>query len=391
MDLRKAAAQAAQPTTYHYDSEQSCYDDQAQKSDSDMDYPMHKLTTTCFPPRKESRRTLRLTTSSPVLHQQYQSDEEQPSPSPNSYTDSYEEGEEGEEVGIDAVSDSGSCEADTELDDYTDDETSATSSPSEFPTPRPEPSIITAAALAVAIPILAVGRPRIVSISSLAPMHKRATPVVQSGSRLSASSTTLRRFRAPVPTIIRPSTPPRQLANQQQQDASLPTGRTASPSTSSTLSESAPPSHTHSGSSPASSAPSSVCDDTSDAEHENHNSSSSSNDNNNTSSSLLVLRDSANVRARSAAVLAGTEWDPAVLEAPTPVSYAAYDPFALAPPTLGLGKGMKEVGNAGDVRLGEGRVGRVGRVTRWKGLGLRARVRPSRKTTNMRRSDHVEV
>ena len=366
MNLRKAA-KAAEAATYHYDSDQSCYDENVQKADSDMDLPAHKLNASYFPPRKESRRTLRLTTSSPMLHQQYQSDEEQPSPSPNSYTDSYEE-DENDRAAADMASDGGSCEADTELDDYTDDEAAAASPSSDSATPRPEPTVLTAAALAVAIPILAVGRPRVVSISSLAPMHKRAAPAAQPGSRLSASYTTLRRFRAPAPTTIRPSTPPRQLTPPHRQDVSPRTSRTTSPSASSTLSDSSPPSHTHSGSSPASTAPSSACGDSSfDAEER-----------------AAMEEDEGSAPA---SVLAGTEWDPTVLEAPTPVSYAAYDPFALAPPTLGLGKEGKGTSGAAGAE-GEGNAG--GRVRRWRGLGLRARVRPSRKTST-RWSDHVEV
>jgi hypothetical protein len=143
--------------------------------DSDMDFPAHKLAK--LPSRQKVRGELRVSTSSPILHQQYQSDEEQPSPSPDDYESGQSEYE--------------SCEPSDESDyEYDDD------------TPIALPDIFSAA-LAVAVPITPVGKPTIINITTFAPMAKRSIPISRPQS---ASFTTFKRVTAPRPTAIRSST-----------------------------------------------------------------------------------------------------------------------------------------------------------------------------------------
>lgn len=252
-----------------------------------MDLARQKLSN--LPSRHKSRRELRLATSSPVLHQQYQSDEEQPSPTPD-------DGDNGSEYLSCEVSSEEDFETHSE-DDLDFDE--------DFDARIALPVIFVAAAEAVAMPIRAVGRPNMVSISTLAPMQKRTLPISRPES---ASFTILRRFKAPLPTTLRgtvyqPVEPVRPVMTR---NFSTPIQR----------SEYNVPSHSYSGSSPSSSLSSLSSGPTSDVEEAD-----------------LLIRESNEIQDRSRTLLAGTEWDLA-LESQTPTTYEEYDPFALRPPTL---------------------------------------------------------
>ena len=281
LDLRKAAKASEDAPRFNPDSF-SFEDTSSQRSDSEMDLPKHKLAH--LPSRHKARGQLRLATSSPVLHQQYQSDEEQPSPTPDA----------------DDGSDYMSCEASSEEDfeasseddfDFEDD----------FDTPIALP-VVYVAAEAVAMPIRAVGRPNVVNIATLAPMAKRTVPLSRPES---ASFTTLRRVKVPSPTIVRASvyepTKPAFTRN-----FSTPLQR----------SDSGVPSQTYSGSSPSSSIPSLASEPVLDLDEAD-----------------LLIRESDEIQNRSINLLAGTEWDLALDRRETK-TYDNYDPFALRPPTL---------------------------------------------------------
>ena len=106
-----------------------------------------------MPLRKGSMHNLRIHTySKPDLHERYMSSEEEPSPSPDSATSTYG-GDEEEEKELTHECDKA---AETEGDEHT--EVHVEDSKAE---------------IAVAVPILAIGRPKLVDITNLAPMHKR--------------------------------------------------------------------------------------------------------------------------------------------------------------------------------------------------------------------------
>ena len=261
------------------------------------------------------RHKLRLATSSPILHQLYQSDEEQPSPSADEFTDSNDEAS-----GSGSASDGAeSVDGRDEMEDFED----------SFDTPRALPITITPSALAVAVPVLAFGRPKMITISKLAPMAKSITPIIRPQS---ASYTTIRKFKAPLPTPIRTSAVfEEELKAPHKYSAPYPPQRADSLT---------PPSYTYSGSSPSSSSNSSFMEEDQELDE-----------------AELLIRESDEIQNRSNSVLAGTEWE-VDLEAPTPTSYAEYDPFALSPPTLVKSKEYAEVSTPT-------------RTKRWKTFGLR--------------------
>lgn len=217
---------------------------------------------------------LRLTTSSPILSNQYQSDEEQASP----------QVEEFDESGLSeyASCDSSADEAD-DLDFDGDDEDI------EFEVEDLDTTFIVST-LAIAVPLRSF-KPILVNISILAPMAQRSIPISRPQS---ASYATFKRLNVPLPIEVRTSihepTPERPIRN-----FSTPLSRSRS---------SSPPAKAlDSETSPASSCQSSS----------------------NASIDEVQLISS---------VLAGTEWAVNIIESPTPTSWTDYDPFALSVPTL---------------------------------------------------------
>ncbi|MCJ1328905.1 hypothetical protein MMC10_005582 [Thelotrema lepadinum] len=285
LDLRKAAKAAEDASKFNSDSF-LLEDSSSQHSDPEMDIPRHKLAN--LPSRQKSRHQLRLATSSPVLHQQYQSDEEQPSPTPDD---------------IDGGSEYLSCseeeyETDSE-EDFDFDE--------DFDTPIALPVVFVASVEAIAMSIHLVGPPKFVDMPKLAPMAKRTVRIARPES---ASFTTLRRFKAPSPTTVRAS-----FCEPVFREAIKPP-MTRNFSTPLQRSDASLPSQTFSGSSPSSSLPSLDNDPISDLDEAD-----------------LLIRESDEIMDRSKALLAGTEWDLA-LESHIPTTYREYDPFALQPPVL---------------------------------------------------------
>lgn len=117
-------------------------DEDYEKPQKEMDFPSATLGK--MPSMPKSRNTLRINTySTQDLHDRYLSSEEEPSPSPDDGEHSYEEQLQQKSAEI-LVDDSL---------DMPDEEFKAE--------------------IAVAVPILAFGRPKLIDITNLAPMHKR--------------------------------------------------------------------------------------------------------------------------------------------------------------------------------------------------------------------------
>ena len=117
-----------------------------EKPQNEMDFSSATLGK--MPSRSKSRNALRINTyTKQDLHDRYLSSEEEPSPSPDDDGHSYEE--ELEQSGAEIF-------ADDALDP---------SSGEDFK-----------AEIAIAMPILAYGRPKLIDITNLAPMHKRKRP-----------------------------------------------------------------------------------------------------------------------------------------------------------------------------------------------------------------------
>lgn len=118
-----------------------------ERPQKEMDFPLTPLGRA--PSRKESMNNLRINTyTSSDLHERYMESEEEPSPSPDSDTESNEDG--------------------------LRHKTPATS------TTQPSESIDVEeykAEVAIAVPIMAVGRPKLIDITHLAPMQKRKRTV----------------------------------------------------------------------------------------------------------------------------------------------------------------------------------------------------------------------
>lgn len=212
MDLRKSVKVALQEE-HHFeqaslkqaiaDSDNfSIVETQSQKSDSEMDFPAHKLAS--LPSRQKSRKNLRLTTSSPVLHYHYQSDEEQPSPSPDEHLETFPPTSNAT-VSIDT---DGEATTDEEEDDEEDTDEDYSDSEFDLATPRlPLPATtISSSTLAIAVPILSTGPARLIDITAFAPMQKRTTNISQRPTHLqqSASLTAIYKTRAPRPFMVRP-------------------------------------------------------------------------------------------------------------------------------------------------------------------------------------------
>ena len=108
----------------------------------DMDFSTVKLSRR--PPRQKSRNTLRINTRRDAeLHERYLSSEEEPSPSPSENIENHDQ--------------KMKSKSETSADDAVD----------------LSKIIESKAEIAVAVPIMAMGRPKLIDITNLAPMHKR--------------------------------------------------------------------------------------------------------------------------------------------------------------------------------------------------------------------------
>ena len=278
--LRKAAKAAEDGSKFDLETF-SFEGSDGQHSDTEMDLPRHKLAK--LPSRQKSRQQIRLATSSPVLHQRYQSDEEQASPTPDDADDD---------------SDYLSCGTSSE-DELSEEEFDFED---DFDTPLALPVVYVAAVEAIAVPIQEVGRPSIIDISAIAPMAKRSIPISRPES---ASFATLRKFKAPSPTTVRTSTfeppvrppPPRNFSRALQR------------------SDSSCPSHSSTGTSPSSSIRS--IEDSNAVELDEAD---------------LLIRESDEIQVRSRNILAGTEWDLSLDS--QPMIFEDYSDFKLQPPAL---------------------------------------------------------
>lgn len=138
---RYGASALTSPESYEGLKEQLwIVDEDYEKSQKEMDFPSAKLSS-----RQKSRNKLRINTySKQELHDRYLSSEEEPSPSPDDDGQKYEEAlkEKPGDIFMD----------DDELDQALEE---------------------IKAEIAIAVPILACGRPKLIDITNLAPMHKR--------------------------------------------------------------------------------------------------------------------------------------------------------------------------------------------------------------------------
>lgn len=141
LGTRYGASALTSPESYEGLKEQLwIVDEDYEKPQKEMDFPSAKLSS-----RQKSRNNLRINTySKQELHDRYLSSEEEPSPSPDDDVQKYEEAL--MEKPCDIFMD------DDELDQAFEE---------------------IKAEIAIAVPILACGRPKLIDITNLAPMHKR--------------------------------------------------------------------------------------------------------------------------------------------------------------------------------------------------------------------------
>ncbi|MCJ1449321.1 MAG: hypothetical protein MMC23_009841 [Stictis urceolatum] len=280
-------------------------------------------------PTMMQARQLKITTATPVLQQRYQSDEEVPSPSTEGSKDSQEE--------------------DFDVEDMDDLEV--------LPA-------ITATEIAKAIPIVYTGKPTMITISALAPMHKRQTaPTARPGKMAHSGST------SSVPAAIpRRSSLRTKLANRTVSMYEPPV-RTGSPAlstltTPSAINFSAPargsslsprPSPLSSTSPPQLLEPSSPTSSYADS------------DISSMDEAEACLRESEEIQIRThsmereRAAFGGEHENDILGKPPTPTSYEAYDPFHIEPPTLSKTKAREDDGR------------------KWKGIGFGRKVRLGRR------------
>lgn len=141
LGTRYGASAITSPESYEGLKEQLwVVDEDYEKPQEEMDFPSAKMSS-----RQKSRNNLRINTySKQELHDRYLSSEEEPSPSPDDDVQKYEEAL--MEKSCDIFMD------DDELDQVFEE---------------------IKAEIAIAVPILACGRPKLIDITNLAPMHKR--------------------------------------------------------------------------------------------------------------------------------------------------------------------------------------------------------------------------
>lgn len=141
LGTRYGASAITSPESYEGLKEQLwVVDEDYEKPQEEMDFPSAKMSS-----RQKSRNNLRINTySKQELHDRYLSSEEEPSPSPDDDVQKYEEAlmEKSCDIFVD----------DDELDQVFEE---------------------IKAEIAIAVPILACGRPKLIDITNLAPMHKR--------------------------------------------------------------------------------------------------------------------------------------------------------------------------------------------------------------------------
>lgn len=149
LGTRYGASALTSPESYEGLKEQLwIVDEDYEKSQKEMDFPSAKLAS-----RQKSRNKLRINTySKQELHDRYLSSEEEPSPSPDDYGQKYEE----------ALKEKPS---DIFMDDNDDDDDDEELDQAAFEEIKAE--------IAIAVQILACGRPKLIDITNLAPMHKR--------------------------------------------------------------------------------------------------------------------------------------------------------------------------------------------------------------------------
>lgn len=143
-----------------------------ERPQKEMDFPLTPMGKA--PSRKESMNNLRINTyTSSDLHERYMESEEEPSPSPDSDT-------EGNEDGL------------------------THKAPATSTTQPSEPIDIEEykAEVAIAVPIMAVGRPKLIDITNLAPMQKRKRTVKPMRSRSAVKNVASR-----IPTVTEEVSP----------------------------------------------------------------------------------------------------------------------------------------------------------------------------------------
>ena len=386
LDLRKAA-RVARDAAFDYDLDS---------------YPALQESLEQLPssPRKGrlGRHSLRLSISSPALHHQYLSDEEQPSPLtardmdsnsgyPEDPADSHSASvdvDADDEADVDLGHIDESAFSDTEATDLSDVEEADGEDVA-----APAPQVLTAAALAIAVPILAVGRPQLVTVSSVAPPQKRQTPVdPRPAARIAGSLAIMRRFRAPMSPEI---TSPQVTISSPLEDNDAASFRTAASSAEryaeglpDRVDSLTPPGHSHSDSSASESSSSSIAEPEPmtvepivHEEPSTHSSEVHDEDHelyyrNIVTSARQVkvshfhqqpfeLPPPPPVRRRNPRTGAATATRSSFIENfdERPTSYADYDPFALQPPTL-----------RGDEAADTASPPASPRLRRWKGMGV---------------------
>ena len=155
-------------------------DDDFESGHKDVDFPLAPLSKA--PSRKDSLQNLRINTiASPDLHDRYMSDEEEPSPSPPPDSETESNASSEQELRHKILSAASSIEL---------------SEPIIYEEYKAE--------IAVAVPIVAIGRPKLVDITNIAPMYKRKRvekPLLSRSAMKNAAS------RTPQP-VTNQNTPP---------------------------------------------------------------------------------------------------------------------------------------------------------------------------------------
>ncbi|MCJ1402662.1 hypothetical protein MMC11_005882 [Xylographa trunciseda] len=158
-------------------------------------------------PKVKSRSNLRLSTQT-SLHERYQSSEEEASPSPEGYASSTDESSLSQPIKATSTT-SEPVDLGIEVSSDTDDEIDA------LPTTISEPT------MAIKMSIFNAGRPKLISITTLAPMQKRKrtapTPISISTVRLNSSA------NAETPTSPSSPSPPRKRSTSVRATTTAPT------------------------------------------------------------------------------------------------------------------------------------------------------------------------
>ena len=155
-------------------------DDDYERPQKEMDFP--SLPFGKGPSRKDSVNNLRISTyPKPDLHDRYMSSEEEPSPSPDSETGSQYDDDDDEDAGVELKQGSNKS-FEQEIEEHME-----------------APAEDFKAEIAVAVPIMAMGRPKLVDIAALAPMHKRKRSIEKSALSHTAAKNAAFRTASSVP------------------------------------------------------------------------------------------------------------------------------------------------------------------------------------------------